>query len=87
MHNRFPYRGLHGNPLWIVAHGMIAMSLRIEESGKFWFSITELKGKTWFRISPVNFRTRAEHIDQLLASLEQECRRGLFHHRWAVRSE
>jgi glutamate/tyrosine decarboxylase-like PLP-dependent enzyme len=47
---------------------------RIEESGKFWFSTTELKGKTWFRINPVNFRTRAEHIDQLLASLEQECR-------------
>jgi len=25
---------------------------RIEESGKFWFSTTELKGKTWFRINP-----------------------------------
>jgi hypothetical protein len=46
---------------------------RIEQSGKFWFSTTELKGKTWFRINPVNFRTRTEHIDQLLALLEQEC--------------
>jgi aromatic-L-amino-acid decarboxylase len=47
---------------------------RVEQSGKFWFSTTELKGKTWFRINPVNFRTRTEHIDQLLALLEQQCR-------------
>jgi aromatic-L-amino-acid/L-tryptophan decarboxylase len=47
---------------------------RVEKSGKFWISTTELKGKTWFRINPVNFRTRTEHIDQLLALLEQECR-------------
>jgi aromatic-L-amino-acid/L-tryptophan decarboxylase len=46
---------------------------RVEESGKFWFSTTELKGKMYFRISPVNFRTRTEHIDQLLAFLEKEC--------------
>jgi glutamate/tyrosine decarboxylase-like PLP-dependent enzyme len=47
---------------------------RIEKSGKFWISTTELKGKTWFRINPVNFRTRTEHMEQLLALLEQECR-------------
>lgn len=46
---------------------------RIEQSGKFWISTTELKGKAWFRINPVNFRTRTEHMDQLLAMLEQEC--------------
>jgi aromatic-L-amino-acid decarboxylase len=46
---------------------------RIEKSGRFWISTTELKGKTWFRINPVNFRTRTEHMDQLLAMLEQEC--------------
>jgi glutamate/tyrosine decarboxylase-like PLP-dependent enzyme len=46
---------------------------RIEQSGKFWFSTTELKGKMYFRISPVNFRTRTEHMDQLLAFLEREC--------------
>ncbi|HEX7960664.1 MAG TPA: pyridoxal-dependent decarboxylase, partial [Terriglobales bacterium] len=39
----------------------------IEQSGKFWISTTELKGKTWFRINPVNFRTRPEHMEQLLA--------------------
>ncbi len=50
---------------------------KIEESGKFWISTTELKGKTWFRINPVNFRTRTEHMDQLLAMLERECRSAL----------
>lgn len=46
---------------------------RVEQSGKFWISTTELKGKAWFRINPVNFRTRTQHIDQLLALLKQEC--------------
>jgi len=31
---------------------------RVEQSGRFWISTTELKGKSWFRINPVNFRTR-----------------------------
>jgi aromatic-L-amino-acid decarboxylase len=52
-------------------HGEVAR--RIEESGKFWISTTELKGKTWFRMSPLNFRTRTEHMDQLLTLLEREC--------------
>src|SRR5947209_9551779 len=47
---------------------------RIEESGRFWISTTELKGKSWFRINPVNFRTRIEHMEQLLRLLEKECR-------------
>jgi aromatic-L-amino-acid decarboxylase len=50
---------------------------RVEQSGKFWISTTELKGKTWFRINPVNFRTRTEHMEQLLALLEHECRAAL----------
>ncbi|HMG85638.1 MAG TPA: pyridoxal-dependent decarboxylase [Terracidiphilus sp.] len=47
---------------------------RVEKSGKFWIGTTELKGKMWFRINPVNFRTREEHMDQLLALLREECR-------------
>jgi glutamate/tyrosine decarboxylase-like PLP-dependent enzyme len=47
---------------------------RVEQSGKFWISRTELKGKTWFRINPVNFRTRTEHMEPLLTLLEEECR-------------
>jgi aromatic-L-amino-acid/L-tryptophan decarboxylase len=50
---------------------------RVEQSGKFWISTTELKGKTWFRINPVNFRTRIEHMEQLLTLLEQECHSAL----------
>lgn len=45
---------------------------RVERSGRFWISTTELKGKTWFRINPVNFRTREEHMEQLLAMLQEE---------------
>jgi len=46
---------------------------RIERGGRFWISTTELKGKSWFRINPVNFRTRQEHMDQLFALLQAEC--------------
>jgi hypothetical protein len=37
-------------------HAQVAR--RVEQSGKFWIPTTELKGKTWLRINPVNFRTR-----------------------------
>jgi aromatic-L-amino-acid/L-tryptophan decarboxylase len=47
---------------------------RVEQSGRFWISTTELKGKSWFRINPVNFRTRPEHMEELFALLQKECR-------------
>src|SRR5271166_3373144 len=47
---------------------------RVEQGGRFWISTTELKGKSWFRINPVNFRTREKHMDELFALLQQECR-------------
>ncbi len=47
---------------------------RVEQSGRFWISTTELKGKTWFRINPVNFRTCERHMEELFALLQQECR-------------
>lgn len=50
---------------------------RVEESGRFWISTTELKGKSWFRINPVNFRTREEHMEQLFMLLREECRAEL----------
>lgn len=46
---------------------------RVEQSGRFWMSTTELKGKSWFRINPVNFRTRKEHMEELFRLLQQEC--------------
>jgi aromatic-L-amino-acid decarboxylase len=47
---------------------------RVEQSGRFWISTTELKGTTWFRINPVNFRTREQHMQELFELLVQECR-------------
>ncbi len=46
---------------------------RIEEGGRFWISTTLLKGRWWFRINPVNFRTRPEHMDELLELISREC--------------
>jgi aromatic-L-amino-acid/L-tryptophan decarboxylase len=50
------------------------VAARVEQGGRFWISTTELKGKAWFRINPVNFRTRREHMAQLFTLLQQECR-------------
>src|SRR5437868_4597260 len=47
---------------------------RIEQSGRFWISTTELKEKSWFRINPVNFRTRREHMEELFVLLCAQCR-------------
>lgn len=55
-----------------IFHADVAQA--IEQSGRFWISTTELKGKSWFRINPVNFRTRREHMDELFALLRQQCR-------------
>jgi len=49
---------------------------RIEAGGRFWISTTVLKGKTWFRVNPVNFRTRLEHMDELFDLLKRECAAG-----------
>ena len=46
---------------------------RVEQSGRFWISTTEMKGRTWFRINPVNFRTRPEHMEELFLLLQREC--------------
>lgn len=51
----------------------IDVAARAERGGRFWFSTTWLKDKTWFRINPVNFRTRREHIDELYQLLREEC--------------
>ncbi len=52
----------------------VEVASRIEKGGRFWISTTELKGRMWFRINPVNFRTRPEHIQELFALLKAECR-------------
>ena len=52
-------------------HRLVAR--RVEEDGQFWFSTTALKGESYFRICPVNFRTRDEHMDQLFDFLREAC--------------
>ena len=52
-----------------------AVARQVEENGRFWISTTVLKGRTWFRVNPVNIRTRIEHMDQLFALLVDLCAR------------
>ncbi len=49
------------------------VSKKAEVSGRFWISTTVLKGKIFFRINPVNFRTRLRHIEELYEFLKKEC--------------
>ncbi|HSF19266.1 MAG TPA: pyridoxal-dependent decarboxylase [Vicinamibacteria bacterium] len=65
-----PSRALEENALGRL-HKEVAT--RIEDRGRFWLSTTFLKGKWWFRICPVNIRTRLEHMDALFAELQQTC--------------
>ena len=50
-----------------------AVTERIESEGKFWFATTIMKGKTWFRINPVNIYTTMEHMDALFNTLQIYC--------------
>ncbi len=52
----------------------IAVAARIEKEGQFWFATTMLKGKTWFRINPVNMHTTIQTMDALFYALQQYCR-------------
>jgi glutamate/tyrosine decarboxylase-like PLP-dependent enzyme len=54
-----------------------AVARRVEESGRFWFSTTVLKGLSWFRINPVNLHTRLADVDELFGLLVVECERAL----------
>jgi aromatic-L-amino-acid decarboxylase len=45
----------------------------IERSGRFWIGTTVMKGQTWFRVNPVNFRTRTEHVESLFEALASAC--------------
>lgn len=52
----------------------IDVAARIEKEGQFWFATTILKGKTWFRINPVNIHTTIETIDALFKTLQKYCK-------------
>jgi len=50
------------------------VAAQIEREGQFWFATTEMKGKTWFRINPVNIHTTQQHMQQLYEVLKQKCK-------------
>jgi glutamate/tyrosine decarboxylase-like PLP-dependent enzyme len=56
-------------------HALVAR--RLEDAGEYWITTTRLKGRHCFRINPVNFRTRLEHMQGLLAAIVGECDRAL----------
>lgn len=49
------------------------VAARVEAEGRFWLSTTLLKEQWWFRICPVNIRTRLEHMEQLFQDLKRLC--------------
>ena len=49
------------------------VAAEIEREGKFWFATTIMKGKTWFRINPVNIRTTKETMHDLFDTLRKKC--------------
>ena len=50
------------------------VAAQIEKEGNFWFATTILKGRTWFRINPVNIHTTIETINELFTTLRVYCR-------------
>ena len=53
------------------------VAARIEKEGNFWFATTVLKGKTWFRINPVNIYTTIQTMDALFKTLQQYCKEAV----------
>jgi len=68
---RYQPEGISEDALAKLHHDVVR---KVEQGGKFWISTTVLKGLTWFRINPVNFRTRNEHMEQLLELVKNECK-------------
>lgn len=68
---RYKADDLTDQQLAVLHHDVAA---RIEREGKFWFASTAMKGKTWFRINPVNIYTTKETMDELFEMLGKYCR-------------
>jgi aromatic-L-amino-acid/L-tryptophan decarboxylase len=68
---RYKAADLNDEQLAILHHDVAA---RIEREGRFWFASTAMKGKTWFRINPVNIYTTKETMEELFETLGRYCR-------------
>jgi glutamate/tyrosine decarboxylase-like PLP-dependent enzyme len=67
---RYKGKGIGEDDQTQIHHEVAA---RIEKEGNFWFATTVLKGKTWFRINPVNIYTSIETMDSLFKTLQKYC--------------
>ena len=67
---RYKNEALTGEQLTLLHREVAA---RIEKEGKFWFASTEMKGKTWFRINPVNIHTSLKTMEDLFSCLQSYC--------------
>jgi len=67
---RYKAEGLNDEQLKQLHH---EVATRIEKGGQFWFATTAMKGKTWFRINPVNIHTTLAHMSNLFQLLKQTC--------------
>jgi glutamate/tyrosine decarboxylase-like PLP-dependent enzyme len=74
---RYKGEGLSNEELTKLHHEVAA---RIEKEGQFWFATTSLKGKTWFRINPVNIYTTKETMEALFNTLQRYCKEA--HRQW-----
>ncbi len=68
---RYKGNGLNDEQLANLHHEVAA---QIEKEGNFWFATTMMKGKTWFRINPVNIYTTIETMDALFQTLQGHCK-------------
>jgi len=68
---RYKANGLSDAQLMRLHHEVTS---RIEKEGHFWFATTMMKGKTWFRINPVNIYTTLRTMDALFYSLQRYCK-------------
>lgn len=68
---RYRSEGMDEQQLRKLHHEVAA---KIEREGQFWFATTEMKGRTWFRINPVNLYTTRQHMETLYQLLKQTCR-------------
>ena len=67
---RYKAAGLNDEQLTRLHHEVTS---RIEKEGHFWFATTIMKGKTWFRINPVNIYTTLQMMEALFDSLQLYC--------------
>jgi aromatic-L-amino-acid decarboxylase len=68
---RYKGNGMDESQLKKLHHSVAA---RIESEGRFWFATTEMKGKTWFRINPVNIYTTIETMKNLFDTVSKYCK-------------